>query len=107
MEIRTPWSATSRWTVNKYSLYQRLCFPRMVILMLDLHEFSSVYFDFVFIRYIIIMSFFHFSEFLVTSIIRPQTLSTDSFLLNHSTAYKLAALVSWVEYFIESYYFPG
>lgn len=75
--------------------------------MLDLHEFSSVYFDFVFIRYIIIMSFFHFSEFLVTSIIRPQTLSTDSFLLNHSTAYKLAALVSWVEYFIESYYFPG
>jgi len=79
----------------------------MVILMLDLHEFSSVYFDFVFIRYIIIMSFFHFSEFLVTSIIRPQTLSTDSFLLNHSTAYKLAALVSWVEYFIESYYFPA
>jgi len=56
--------------------------------------------------YITIMSFFHFSEFLVTSIIRPQTLSTDSFLLNHSKAYKLAALVSWIEYLIEFYCFP-
>jgi len=57
--------------------------------------------------YIMIMSFFHFSEFLVTSIIRPQTLSTDSFLLNHSKAYKLAALVSWIEYLVEFYFFPS
>nr|CAG4642765.1 EOG090X0CFU [Evadne anonyx] len=56
--------------------------------------------------YIMIMSFFHFSEFLVTSIIRPQTLSTDSFLLNHSKAYTLAALVSWFEYLVQFCCFP-
>nr|CAG4650444.1 EOG090X0CFU [Sida crystallina] len=51
--------------------------------------------------YICIMAFFHFSEFLVTSLIRPQNLSTDSFLLNHSKAYGIAALVSWLEYLVE------
>jgi len=57
--------------------------------------------------YILVMSFFHFSEFLVTSIIRPHTLSTDSFLLNHSVAYGLAALVSWLEYLFELWCFPA
>nr|CAG4648854.1 EOG090X0CFU [Polyphemus pediculus] len=56
--------------------------------------------------YILVMSFFHFSEFVVTSIIRPQNLSTDSFLLNHSKAYGLAAVVSWLEYLLELWCFP-
>nr|SVE75991.1 EOG090X0CFU [Daphnia hispanica] len=57
--------------------------------------------------YISVMSFFHFSEFVVTSIIRPQNLTPESFLLNHSKAYGLAAFISWVEYGIELWLFPG
>lgn len=53
------------------------------------------------------MSFFHFSEFMITSIIRPKNLSQDSFLLNHSKAYGIAALTSWIEYLFELYFFPG
>lgn len=58
-------------------------------------------------RYILIMSFFHFSEFVVTSVIRPQNLSSESFLLNHSKAYGIAALISWIEYWTEFWLFPG
>nr|SVE88239.1 EOG090X0CFU [Daphnia similis] len=57
--------------------------------------------------YISVMSFFHFSEFVVTSIIRPQNLTSESFLLNHSKAYGIAALVSWAEYWTELWLFPG
>lgn len=57
--------------------------------------------------YICIMAMFHFSEFVVCSIIRPENLSTDSFLLNHSKAYFLAAATSWCEYCIEMWLFPG
>nr|CAG4642001.1 EOG090X0CFU [Eurycercus lamellatus] len=57
--------------------------------------------------YIAIMSMFHFSEFAITAVIRPQNLSTESFLLNHSKAYFLAALTSWIEYVIEMWLFPG
>ena len=35
-----------------------------------------------------------------------ENLSTDSFLLNHSTAYHAAALASWAEFFLEAYYLP-
>ena len=52
------------------------------------------------------MSIFHFSEFVVTSLIRPQNLSTDSFLLNHSKAYGIAAATSWIEYLLEAWLFP-
>ncbi len=53
------------------------------------------------------MSFFHFSEFVITSVIRPKNLSSESFLLNHSKAYGIAALTSWIEYLIELWLFPG
>lgn len=53
------------------------------------------------------MAGFHFSEYIMTSIIRPQTLSIDSFLLNHSKAYAIAAVASWIEFFIELWLVPG
>jgi len=49
---------------------------------------------------------FHFLEFAVTGLTNPFNLSTDSFLLNHSLQYWLAAMASWTEYFIELYFFP-
>lgn len=53
------------------------------------------------------LSFFHFSEYIVTSIFNSHTLSIDSFLLNHSREYAMAAVASWLEYWIEFYFFPG
>ncbi|MCL4129324.1 UNVERIFIED_CONTAM: hypothetical protein GTU68_015336, partial [Idotea baltica] len=55
--------------------------------------------------YLIILSFFHFSEYLTTATTNPATLSLDSFLLNHSIAYWAAAVASWVEFFIERWLF--
>uniref|UniRef100_A0A8C6UW70 Protein-S-isoprenylcysteine O-methyltransferase n=1 Tax=Neogobius melanostomus TaxID=47308 RepID=A0A8C6UW70_9GOBI len=51
--------------------------------------------------YMCSLSFFHYSEYLVTAIINPRSLSLDSFLLNHSLEYSLAALSSWVEFTVE------
>ncbi|XP_064611695.1 protein-S-isoprenylcysteine O-methyltransferase-like [Liolophura sinensis] len=57
--------------------------------------------------YITMLSFFHWSEYFVTAISNPKTLSVESFLLNHSLEYKLAAMASWVEYWVEWYFVPG
>lgn len=53
------------------------------------------------------LSFFHYSEYLVTAIINPHSLSLDSFLLNHSVEYTLAAVCSWVEFTVEKLTVPG
>ncbi|XP_066253951.1 protein-S-isoprenylcysteine O-methyltransferase [Euwallacea similis] len=57
--------------------------------------------------YMSVMSFFHFSEFIAIAIIQPTQVSTDSFVLNHSPQYITAAVSSWIEFFIEAYFFPG
>ncbi|KAM4651704.1 protein-S-isoprenylcysteine O-methyltransferase isoform 1-T2 [Discoglossus pictus] len=56
--------------------------------------------------YICSLSFFHYSEYLITAINNPKSLSLDSFLLNHSLEYKLAAVSSWVEFTIEKTIIP-
>lgn len=56
--------------------------------------------------YIMALSFFHVSEYTVTSIFNAPTLSLDSFLLNHSPEYVIAAIASWVEFWIGYYFFP-
>ncbi len=53
------------------------------------------------------LAFFHFSEYMVTSIFNSHTLTIQSFLLNHSKEYVVAAVASWLEYTIEVYFFPG
>lgn len=58
-------------------------------------------------RYMCSLSLFHYSEYLVTAINNPRSLSLDSFLLNHSFEYNLAALSSWVEFTLEKLFFPG
>ncbi|XP_015910979.1 protein-S-isoprenylcysteine O-methyltransferase [Parasteatoda tepidariorum] len=57
--------------------------------------------------YVSHLSFFHFSEYLTTAIINPKSLSLDSFLLNHSKEYVMAAVFSWLEFFLEWYFFPN
>ena len=57
--------------------------------------------------YMIILSAFHFSEFMTTALINPRSLKIDSFLLNHSLEYGVAAIGSWLEFVIEVIWFPG
>ncbi|KZC14593.1 PREDICTED: protein-S-isoprenylcysteine O-methyltransferase [Dufourea novaeangliae] len=57
--------------------------------------------------YITMLAIFHYSEFLSIAWINPSTLSIDSFILNHSIAYGMAACSSWVEFTVERQYFPG
>ncbi len=54
----------------------------------------------------LILSVFHYTEYLATALTNPANLSTDSFLLNHSTAYHVAAVASWVEFFLELWLLP-
>lgn len=56
--------------------------------------------------YLVFLSFFHFSEYFATAYTNPSNLSTDSFLLNHSLAYHIAAVLSWTEFFLEVYFYP-
>lgn len=60
----------------------------------------------VFGAYLQCLTFFHLSEFVVTALYNAKECSTDSFLLNHSMEYALAALASWFEFFIEAALFP-
>lgn len=57
--------------------------------------------------YASVLSLFHLSEFLTIALIKPRSLKPDSFLLNHSPEYHMAAVASWTEFVIESYLFPG
>uniref|UniRef100_A0A2R9AGG4 Protein-S-isoprenylcysteine O-methyltransferase n=1 Tax=Pan paniscus TaxID=9597 RepID=A0A2R9AGG4_PANPA len=56
--------------------------------------------------YMCSLSLFHYSEYLVTAVNNPKSLSLDSFLLNHSLEYTVAALSSWLEFTLENIFWP-
>lgn len=56
--------------------------------------------------YMCIMSVFHYSEFLILALIDSNLVNTRSFMLNHSPEYTFAAVFSWVEFFVETYFWP-
>ncbi|KAJ8722339.1 hypothetical protein PYW08_004741 [Mythimna loreyi] len=60
----------------------------------------------VFGLYTIILSFFHFSEFVSVALTNPRTLTVNSFILNHSIQYGVAAVASWIEWGVEYYFYP-
>lgn len=60
----------------------------------------------VFGAYVSVLSMFHYSEFLSIAWTNPAALSIDSFILNHSVAYGVAACSSWIEFIVERQYFP-
>ncbi|XP_032824229.1 protein-S-isoprenylcysteine O-methyltransferase [Petromyzon marinus] len=94
---------------GRHDLYQvavRACFLGFAFgcgLILSLSNTSWKHFGW----YVCSLSFFHYSEYLVTALINPRSLNLDSFLLNHSLEYKLAAVASWVEFTLEMLLFPG
>ncbi|XP_068633531.1 protein-S-isoprenylcysteine O-methyltransferase [Battus philenor] len=61
----------------------------------------------VFGLYLTALTFFHFSEFVAVALSNPKTVTIDSFILNHSVQYAVAAVTSWVEWAVEFYFFPG
>lgn len=61
----------------------------------------------VFGLYTMVLSMFHFSEFMSVALTNPRTLTIDSYILNHSVQYGVAAVTSWIEWAIEYYFFPG
>lgn len=81
----------------------------MHIVLLAFSLFSDVprWYLFRWAIYMLSMCVFHFGEFAITARWRGQDVSDDSFLLNHSTAYKLAAVASWVEFWIRQLVFSN
>lgn len=77
--------------------------------MTDLIPLPPTYLSFFlfFNRYMCSLSLFHYSEYLVTAVNNPKSLSLDSFLLNHSLEYTVAALSSWIEFTLENIFWPG
>lgn len=57
--------------------------------------------------YIIVLTAFHFGEYVSTALFNPSQLKLEAFILNHSFEYNLALLLSWIEYGILMYFFPG
>eukprot|EP00571_Detonula_confervacea_P012668 CAMPEP_0172312748 /NCGR_PEP_ID=MMETSP1058-20130122/18539_1 /TAXON_ID=83371 /ORGANISM="Detonula confervacea, Strain CCMP 353" /LENGTH=236 /DNA_ID=CAMNT_0013026293 /DNA_START=154 /DNA_END=861 /DNA_ORIENTATION=- len=56
--------------------------------------------------YVILLCAFHLLEFFTTAIFNPSVTSADSFMVNHSKAYTAAALISWIEFCIRTFFFP-
>ncbi|KAG7520351.1 protein-S-isoprenylcysteine O-methyltransferase [Solea senegalensis] len=89
-----------------YKIAVRACFLGFTFgcgLIISFSETTWTYFGW----YMCSLSFFHYSEYLVTAVINPRSLSLDSFLLNHSMEYTLAAVSSWVEFTVEKLTVPG
>ncbi|KAH9495083.1 hypothetical protein Btru_018117 [Bulinus truncatus] len=57
--------------------------------------------------YMMALTFFHWSEYETTALTNPSSLTLDSFLLDHSREYKMAAAASCAEFVIEGFIFPG
>jgi len=51
--------------------------------------------------YFFLLCTFHFIEFFVTAYYQENNLSYESYVINHSAAYTIAAITSWFEYWIE------
>jgi protein-S-isoprenylcysteine O-methyltransferase len=68
---------------------------------------SGNYYIFQWSFYIMALVAFHLLEFFLTALYNPRTCTADSFLVNHSRAYTIAALASWFEFWFETYCFPS
>lgn len=55
--------------------------------------------------YITFLSLFHFLEFFVTAYCQPLKVNYNSYIVNHSKDYTIAAIASWLEYWIETILF--
>ncbi|VDO03791.1 unnamed protein product [Rodentolepis nana] len=61
---------------------------------------------FPFAAYLALLAFFHWSEFFVSSLTSPSRADTDLYLLGHSPEYLGAMILSFLEYWLEIYFWP-
>ena len=54
--------------------------------------------------YMSLLCLFHFMEFFTTAVRQPSCLSYSSYVVNHSKQYTIAALASWLEFWLENYF---
>jgi hypothetical protein len=57
--------------------------------------------------YILFLSLFHIGEFLFTAIYNPYVVNADSFVVNHSSTYTIAVLLSILEFWLETALAPS
>ncbi|KAJ8319916.1 hypothetical protein KUTeg_001503 [Tegillarca granosa] len=92
--------------INEYRVAVRGGFLGSVFglgILLSLSDTTWVHFGW----YITALSFFHWSEYFITAVTNPRSLTLESYLLDHSKEYKLAALASWLEFSVEWFIAPG
>ncbi|KAI9492462.1 Isoprenylcysteine carboxyl methyltransferase family-domain-containing protein [Zychaea mexicana] len=53
------------------------------------------------------LALFHFLEYLATALFNPDTLTLDSYLINHSAHYHAAHAAAFLEFVIEYYFLPS
>lgn len=56
--------------------------------------------------YLCLLSFFHWSEYYVTALKNPDILQIEFYMLSHSKAYHMAAVSSWLEFWLEAWLLP-
>ena len=56
--------------------------------------------------YMVILAFFHLSEYILTALYNYEHLSVDSFIINHSLEYHIAIIASVLEFGIETWMCP-
>lgn len=57
--------------------------------------------------YILFLSLFHIGEFLFTALYNPHVVNADSFVVNHSSTYTVAVLLSFLEFWLETVLAPS
>ncbi|KAL7062794.1 hypothetical protein AAHC03_0844 [Spirometra sp. Aus1] len=57
--------------------------------------------------YLCFLTFFHWSEFFVVTLTKPEAISVDLYMLNHSPEYLTAAAASFIEYALEIWLWPA
>ena len=91
------------WASSIPALFLGVCSGAGMLVMSRNFDNPQFYLGF----YILALSFFHQSEFITTALFNPHRLSLDSYILNHSTEYHIAAVASWVEYALEVWLVPS
>ncbi|MFH4982762.1 hypothetical protein AB6A40_009471 [Gnathostoma spinigerum] len=68
---------------------------------------SSNKLEILFFRYTLCLTFFHYSEYIATALTNRRNLRPSSYLLDQSLHYWIAAVSSWLEFSLESYFVPS
>lgn len=75
-----------------------------VVLLVIFLEFPSLLTNWC--LYVVAMCVYHWSEFLLTALHHPESVTFDSFLVNQSKEFGIAIVAGWIEFAVESFFLP-